>query len=371
MGSLDAFLAPISEPNPSGIDLRNDVRFHALERLLLPASRAARAEAPGSEPAVDWAEVLRQCEELGATGRDLRLLVIVVRALAQSEGFQGVAEGLSMLTRTIESYWPSLHPELRERASPREAAIRRINALFQLESTDDGLLCDLSHRTMFTLRGLGRFTGADLTAGSLSRAAFLAEVPSGLGEAETAALIAQHEALAQRVRTACRALATEEPAVMADLAGGVEQARTALAALEDSLSARVADNGTGVTFARLGRFLDQLAMSLTDGQAAAAAPADSATAPAGVEPGQPATADAAPAITSRRDVERMLDGIIAFYERTEPASPIPLIARRLRRMVPMTFLQLMEEMAPAGLKEVRSLAGVADEKARAKGGTDG
>jgi type VI secretion system protein ImpA len=55
--------------------------------------------------------------------------------------------------------------------------------------------------------------------------------------------------------------------------------------------------------------------------------------------------------------------IIAFYERTEPSSPIPHIARRLRKMVPMNFVQLMEEIAPSGMKEFRNIAGT-DEKSK-------
>jgi type VI secretion system protein ImpA len=70
------------------------------------------------------------------------------------------------------------------------------------------------------------------------------------------------------------------------------------------------------------------------------------------------------AIASRADVERMLDRIIEFYEATEPASPIPILARRMRRLVPMSFLQLMEELAPGGLKEIRTLAGADGDKKR-------
>ena len=73
------------------------------------------------------------------------------------------------------------------------------------------------------------------------------------------------------------------------------------------------------------------------------------------------------AVNSRRDVERCLDMIIDFYERTEPSSPIPHLARRMRKMVPMNFMQLMEEIAPSGLKEFRSVAGVFDEKNRSRG----
>ena len=60
---------------------------------------------------------------------------------------------------------------------------------------------------------------------------------------------------------------------------------------------------------------------------------------------------------SREEVIACLDRIIEFYDRTEPASPVPFLARRMRRMVPMDFLELMEDLAPSGLKEFRSLAG--------------
>ena len=69
-------------------------------------------------------------------------------------------------------------------------------------------------------------------------------------------------------------------------------------------------------------------------------------------------------VNSRQDVERCLDMIIDFYERTEPSSPIPHLAQRMRKMVPMNFVQLMEEIAPSGMKEFRNLAGSIDAKSQ-------
>ncbi|MGO7565568.1 type VI secretion system protein TssA, partial [Rhizobium johnstonii] len=54
-------------------------------------------------------------------------------------------------------------------------------------------------------------------------------------------------------------------------------------------------------------------------------------------------------------------------DRTEPSSPIPHLARRIKRMVPMDFLELMEDLAPSGLKEFRLLAGVSESKKPAPG----
>lgn len=376
---LEPFLVRVGDGDASGSELRNDPRFHAVERLMEPAARSFRLESIKSGGTggvnIDWSEVLSQSADLAASGRDIRLLVIVARALTNAESFDGMTQGLGLLTATVEQYWDTVHPVLREAASPREAATRRINALFQLENNDNGLLCDLEFTTVLSPRGIGPITVGDLCAGGLSRSQAQAEMPSGLGDKEMAELFARHEARVNRVTAACRAQAAERPEEMAALVQSVGAARTALAALEAALTARVGENGVGVKFKELdkmlGRALAPLAAALA--QDASGAPASEVTAmtessaPAPMTNGAhppPAAAGSIPgAVNSRRDVERCLDMIIDFYERTEPSSPIPHLARRMRKMVPMNFLQLMEEIAPSGMKEFKNVAGV-DDKAK-------
>ena len=48
MADVETFLAPLSEGNPSGAELRNDLRFHAIERRVQPATRQSRKEAESS-----------------------------------------------------------------------------------------------------------------------------------------------------------------------------------------------------------------------------------------------------------------------------------------------------------------------------------
>jgi len=374
---LEPFLVPVDEGNPSGLELRNDPRFHALERLMEPAARSFRLEnvkngGTGSV-AIDWAEIVSQAGDMARSGRDIRLLVIVARAMANAEGFAGLEGGLVLLARTVEQYWDSVHPILRESPSPREAATRRINALYQLENSDNGLLCDLEFTTVFSPRGLGAVTGGDLCAGGLSRNQAQAELPSGLGDKETAELLNRHDARVNRVTAACRALSVERPDEVSALIASVEAAQAALASLEAALTARVGENGVGVKFKDLDRFLTRVTAPLRAAMGAAT-PATEGIAMAEPHAPAPATMGAAPApaggvpgaVNSRRDVERCLDMIIDFYERTEPSSPIPHLARRMRKMVPMNFLQLMEEIAPSGMKEFKNVAGVDDKKTAAQ-----
>ncbi|HLQ18541.1 MAG TPA: type VI secretion system ImpA family N-terminal domain-containing protein [Tabrizicola sp.] len=375
---LEPFLVPLGEGNASGSELRNDPRFHGIERLLDPAARAVRLENVRSggvgSANIDWTGLLDQAAELATAGRDIRLLVIVVRSLFNANGFDGLAGGLDLLTGTVEQYWDSVHPTLRESPSPREAATRRINALFQLENSDNGLLCDLEFSVVLSPRGLGPVTGADLCAGGLTRNQAQSELPSGLGEREVAEHLARHEAQQNRVTAACRAQAAERPEELTALMTAIEAGRAALGRLESALNARVMENGVGVRFKELdkilGRMLAPLAAAQSQSTSAPSAmeatamtdtvsPAPSlngATAPTAATGGIPGS------VNSRRDVERCLDMIIDFYERTEPSSPIPHLARRMRKMVPMNFLQLMEEIAPSGMKEFKNVAGVDDKR---------
>ena len=181
---------------------------------------------------------------------------------------------------------------------------------------------------------------------------------------------------AKRAGLACRAMATEEPETVAAMSAGMAASLARLEALGAAFGEKSGIGGDG------GLALTHLAAMLTNcrkvlEKALAEAQPDAApdTAPAAPAPGAGAAPAPAPqavngqaanapsgAINSRLDVEAALDRIVAFYERTEPSSPIPHVARRLRRMVSMDFLQLMQEVAPSGLKEFRSIAGIEDSK---------
>ncbi len=379
--NIEPFLTPLDDPAPSGVELRNDARFHALERALEPASRAARTDKDGTvnvHPQVDWQDVLDSAADLAESGRDLRLLVIVARALANTDGYRGLAQGLDLIAQSIDAFWESIHPELRDRPDAAEATLRRSNALKQLENDENGLLGDLAMGALLMPRGLGPVRGEDVAKAGLSDFEVMNEAPSGLGEVEKAAIRERHAARVNRVTAACRALAAEEPERAAELISAISAADAARLALEAKYSDKAGlANGMGLQFGALGTFLGRLRATLDR----LARPDDAATEPA-VEapasvPAAPSNPSAAPAtapaltpggviaggVNSRRDVEKALDMIIAFYERTEPSSPIPHIARRLRKMVPMNFVQLMEEIAPSGMKEFRNIAGT-DEKSK-------
>ncbi|MBU2980561.1 type VI secretion system protein TssA [Lentibacter algarum] len=378
--NFDRLLAPIEGENPSGVELRHDLRFHDLERLTEPAARTARVNDDGSlsdaAPNVDWDRIISEGQELSNEGRDLRLLVLMTRAQFNLNGFEALSMALDFLAQTVAQHWDSLHPALRDRDDPKVAALPRLNAFRQLENDDSGLLGDMRFGVILNPRGIGPITGDDMALAALSDFEMLSKAASGLSQAEKDALTAAHGQRVNRVQAATRMMAAEDTETLEGLMAGISACEKGLNDLSDAV-AKAAQFGDqpGLAMPEMQEFLAQchqtLAKAVTDTAedapmvednpaATAADPKEAAKAKA---PDAAAPAPSAPGtIASRADVQNSLDQIIAFYERTEPGSPMPHLARRMRRMVAMDFLEIMEEIAPSGLKEFRNVAGVDEGK---------
>ena len=88
----------------------------------------------------------------------------------------------------------------------------------------------------------------------------------------------------------------------------------------------------------------------------------------GGEPGSPAqeggsAGDGGPRvgisgdIRSRDDVIRVLTKVSEYLERNEPTNPAPLLIRRAQRLMTMSFVDIMKEMAPEGMDSLTKIAG--------------
>ena len=66
------------------------------------------------------------------------------------------------------------------------------------------------------------------------------------------------------------------------------------------------------------------------------------------------------AVRSRDEVVAALDRVLDYYSLHEPSSPVPLLVGRAKRLVSMTFLDAIKELAPGGLKELQAVSGAGD-----------
>jgi type VI secretion system protein ImpA len=62
-------------------------------------------------------------------------------------------------------------------------------------------------------------------------------------------------------------------------------------------------------------------------------------------------------IHSKEDVSRALDQIAEYFERHEPSSPVPLLVRRARRLVGMSFVDIIRDLSPDAISQVNVVSG--------------
>ena len=63
-------------------------------------------------------------------------------------------------------------------------------------------------------------------------------------------------------------------------------------------------------------------------------------------------------MVSRADAIRALETICEFIERTEPASPAPLLIRRAQRLMKKNFVEIIQDLAPDSMSQIRNVAGI-------------
>jgi type VI secretion system protein ImpA len=132
----------------------------------------------------------------------------------------------------------------------------------------------------------------------------------------------------------------------AAMQGGYEAAQSLAASLERHLEASQAPD-----LAPLKKVLQRVADAgrKAVGDSSLDTGANGASSPA---------AKASGAINSREDANRALERVCEWIERNEPSNPAPLLIRRAQRLMSKTFIDIIRDLAPDGLKEVEKLAGI-------------
>ena len=323
---LESLLAPISAEAPCGPDLEYDPSFQAL--LEAGAGKAERQYGDKVYPAEppDWPLVREHATELATRTRDLRVAVWLARSGARLRGFAGAVEGLRLVQGLVDCHWDHLHPPLD--ASDNNDPTARVMALTALADPDAGL-GDLRAAGLTGKRGGLTVRDIELALGPADPAPG-ETVPTEVGVLEAVA-----------------AALAETSDLGATLQAGYDAAQALAASLERHLEASQSPD-----LVPLKKVLQRVADA--GRKAVGGATVDEA-------PGAPPTASrTAGAINSREDASRALERVCEWIERNEPSNPAPLLIRRAQRLMSKSFIDIIRDLAPDGLKEVEKLAGTAN-----------
>lgn len=337
---VNALLLEIDADAPCGPNLEYDPDFVALEQEALGKPEVQYGTTITAAVPPEWKQVRRLASGLLARSRDLRLAVHLVRANLALSGVEGLADAIDLIARLLEQRWDTVHPELDpdDNLDPT----LRINSLAVL--ADAGLIRELKDAALVVLPGLGPLTIRML------------EIANG----EMAPPAGQEKLAISSIE---KAIADVDPAQTAASAAALAHALAAAIDVEVILVRQVGSSQAlnldplvrplRKAHEFLARFVQQEAPVADDEESASHLDADAAAPGAAAAPARGISGD----IASRDDVVRMLDKLLQYYTSHEPSSPIPILIERARRLVPMSFMEVLEEMVPGGLAQIAAIRG--------------
>lgn len=344
--NIDSLLQPVSTDNPTGDNLEYDPDFADLERSAQgkPERQAGATILPAEPP--EWPIVQKKATELAARSKDLRIIVLLVRALLERYGMEGLAEGLELTHRTLEQYWEGLHPQL-DPDDDNDPGIR-VNTL--------ALLCDAA--VLNAVRGTPLVRSRTFGMMSLRQfqiAAGLAPAPEG-GAVDGATLQG--------------AVTEVGPEAVTAVAASVAKVREHLKGIDAVFDQQAPGRGPDLT--PILQVVSQIQSALSPylevagpGEGIGDGAGDGTGETGGESGSSPGAGPARPGrlgeIGSRDDVIKAIDRICAYYAKHEVASPVPLLLNRCKRLVHMSFLDLLREMAPDAVSHVETIIGPQDQ----------
>lgn len=341
MSSLDLenLLTEVSPDSPAGADLEYDPVFGEIERAAEGTQEQSLGDSTIAGIPPDWKAVRNNSVKLFSQTKDLRIAVLLARALLCTDGIIGFGEGIALIRGMLENWWSTLHPEL-DPDDDNDPTFR-INTLLTL-CDREATLRVLLHSPLVSSKALGQYSLGDIQVakGELppsdkdDQAPDMTTISAAFMDCSIDQLKSTAEALA-----GCR---RDIDAIDAFLMENVGSKRAPdLSALSDTLKRAAAIVNSNLE---------------KRGEAAGAAPDD----PEDIGRGE--TKAAPQAITgeilSREDAARMMDKITEYFRRAEPSSPVPLLMQRAKRLSNLGFMEILKDIAPDGLKQAQNIGGM-------------
>ncbi len=341
--SAEQLSQPISDELPSGEDLEYDPVFQEMEVMMQTTDEQEFGDTiiPGTGP--DWKGVAEQIENLNERTRDVRVLTYGALADLSLKGLKVFSESLESLNACLETFWDTIYPELD--VDDNNDATMRLNAL-QILNDYEMVSFGLEKAPLISIKGVGTFSIRDieLAEGKAN--------PVGDEEVHDLGLIQG-------------AFGNADREIIEDLTDGVRNSIKELKRTIEICSGQ-APEASLVDFDEILKVLAEIRQAVAKyAPSAAEAIAEDMAEEMGEEQSFGSTAASPVAVSgtvnSRTDVIRMIDKICDYYTANEPSSPIPLLMRRAQRLVPMSFVEILEDMAPDGVEQAQVISGSTDE----------
>ena len=343
MVNAEELLEPISAEAPCGEDLSYDPSLQELETM---ARGKEETQFSAAEPP-DWKKLQARCLELFGRSKDLRIAMTLASASIEMDGLAGFRESLLLVNGLVQRFWPTVYPLLDP--SDDNDPLQRMNIIATL-ATPLGTFGD-PLRILERLRALplcnsvqmGRFNLADIL------------------RAETGAP-AQGDKPAMTPAQIDASFRDTKPEELSETLWLLNDCISAVQSIDESITNTVgASRAPDLTplSSELAAMRSKVAPHV---KSADVTPVEAAVAGGEMAPSGTVALSLEGEIRSTGDVVKLLDKICQYYARAEPSSPVPLILRRASRLAGKDFMQIINDLSPDAIPQVRTVTGETEEQ---------
>lgn len=333
--SAEDLVLPVSEDLPCGEDLEYDPVFQQMELMMQATEEQEFGDTVIAGSGPDWKGVKEQVDDLIERTRDLRVITFGALAELQLSGLGAFADAIEGLNVCLETYWAEVHPQLDEDDGDATMRFNTLQMLNDHELVFEGLM----RAPLVELKGFGSFSLRDieLAEGKLKpnvdeEVQEIALIQGAFGEATTEDMVALGEGVAGSIEQLKRTVELWDELAPVEPAIDIDETLRAMKEVMQAIN----------TYAPVAA----AAVSGEDGD-------EEEEGEVGAAPKQALSGT----INDRNDVVRALDKICDYYTVNEPSSPIPLLLRRAQRLVPKSFLEILEDMVPSSIEMIEVISG--------------
>lgn len=115
MIDFETILTPIEGENPAGENLRYTSTYDDIQEARREEDALDRGEWDREVKTADWEAVKKLAvEALTEKTKDIQIAVWMLEALTRTEGFDGLENGLKLVSELLETFWDHVYPEIED-----------------------------------------------------------------------------------------------------------------------------------------------------------------------------------------------------------------------------------------------------------------
>lgn len=319
-------LEPVSETAPCGPDLWLD-NLGGRCRLQQPIDETIK-----SGEQVDWNAMCNEALDLMSASRDLRVAVLLCLTLFKTRGLAGFRDGVVLIRSLGEKFWEPLHPLPEDGDDVRSQTLSDLSALNFLKMLRDAPLCQSAGGVAYSLADIDRADSGKAPTDPAAK-------PFATREQIAVVFGAGHDKLRETNLTITAIL---------------EEVNTI-----EALAASKTDGKHQPDFSKLHELLARIDQESKVSEPGAQPPKEAG--PQAASTGASAAMPGGP-VRSRADVDAVLAAVCQYFRQCEPASPIPFLIDRARRMLNLDFIETLRELSPDSVERFHPLLGTKDKE---------